>query len=216
MNGSYGRVMRMILRSALFGVLVAILGVPAAGAQTFGIMESAEVIQPGNFKLAAYPMFVLGDDGADDELGVVVRGGYGFSNRLDAELGAAFFDGLTLLGGNVELALIRPLPAATAASFALAVRGGAHLVQGEVEDALGLDLAALGSTHLTDRLELVGAVQYNRTFLDDPVEDLATVHLVPGIEFRIAQTLDLLAEFGLGLDEDAANYLSAGLAFYLR
>src|SRR5688500_10003529 len=122
----------MTFRSALVGLIVAILWVPIASTQTFGIMESAEVIQPENIKLAAYPVFVLGNDGADDELGVVLRGGYGFSDHVDAELGAALFDGLTLLGGNVELALVRPRPAARVGAFALAVRGGAHLAQGEV------------------------------------------------------------------------------------
>lgn len=206
----------MTVRSAFVWFALSVVGASAASAQTFGIMESAETIQRGNFKLAGYPVFVLGDEGADDELGVVLRGGYGFTDRFDAELGAAFYDGLTLLGGNIEVALIQSLGRTPGAGFDLALRGGAHLVRGEGEDATAVDLAALASTHLTNRLELVGAVHYNRTFLDAPADDLSTVHLVPGLEFRLAETLDFLAEFGLGLDDDASSYLSAGLALYLR
>ena len=206
----------MNVRLAIVWFALSAVGASAASAQTFGIMESAETIQRGNFKLAGYPVFVLGDDGVDDELGVVLRGGYGFTDRFDAELGAAFYDGLTLFGGNVEVGLIQSFGRTPGTGFDLALRGGVHLVDGEGDPVPGLELAALASTHLANRLELVGAVHYNRTFLDDPAEDLSTVHLVPGVEFRLAETLDFLAEFGLGLDDDASNYLSAGLALYLR
>ena len=43
-----------------------------------------------------------------------------------------------------------------------------------------------------------------------------TVHLVPGIEYAISQDIDFVAEVGLGLNDDARHYISAGIAFYLR
>jgi hypothetical protein len=195
-------------------VTFALAGASAAGAQDFGVMESAEIIQPGNFKFTGYPMFVLGEDGLDDSWGVVLRGGYGFNDSLDGELGVAFYDGSTLIGGNLELALLRPPPAVGAVD--LSVRGGAHLVQSDAEDALGLDLAGLLSTRLTQNLELVASLDFNEHFYDDPFPDVTTLHLVPGVEYRLSRNLDLLAEFGLGLDDDAANYLSAGLSLYFR
>jgi hypothetical protein len=42
------------------------------------------------------------------------------------------------------------------------------------------------------------------------------VHLVPGIEYRLADNLDLLFEVGIGLNDDSHNYLSFGLSLYLR
>jgi hypothetical protein len=177
-------------------------------------MESAEIIQRGNLKFTAYPIFALGEDGGDTEVGVVLRGGYGFADRLDGELAVALYDGATLFGGNLELALMKSPPAGR--GIDLSVRGGVHLVRGDAADAMGVDLAGLLSTHLTPNLELVGSVDFNQNFYSAPVEDTNTFHLVPGLEYRVSRYLDLLAEFGVGLDDNASNYVSAGLALYLR
>lgn len=189
-------------------------GASAATAQDFGVMESAETIQRGNFKIVGYPMFVFGEEGRDDEAGVVVRAGYGFTDRLDAEIGAAFYDGVTFLGANAELWLIRAVPGTSGLN--LSARGGVHRAQTDGADATGLDLAALVSARVTPRTELLGALDYGQTFFDEPLDDVGTLHLVPGVEHRVSRNLDLLAEFGVGLDDEAANYLSAGLAYYVR
>lgn len=183
-------------------------------AQDFGVMESAEIIQRGNLKFTGYPMFILRGEGADSDIGVILRGGYGFTDRLDGELMVAFHDAATLFGGNLELALVRA--GAVVGGIDLAARGGVHLVQASGADATGLDLALLLSSHLTRNLEIIGALDFNRNFYDEPVEDVNTLHLVPGIEYRISRRLDLLAEAGLGLDDHASNYVSLGLALYLR
>jgi hypothetical protein len=39
---------------------------------------------------------------------------------------------------------------------------------------------------------------------------------VPGIEYAISQDIDLVAEVGIGLNDDARHYISGGIAFYLR
>lgn len=207
--------MRMrALLTALGIAAVAALAATGAEAQDFGVMESAETIQPGNFKLVGYPLLVLGDDGVDDELGFAVRGGYGFSDRFDAEVGAAFYEDVTFLGVNGEVLLVRAAPGTAGAN--LAARVGVNFLRSDLDDSVGLDLAALVSTSLTPRLELVGALDYGRRFLDDPVEDVNTLHLVPGVEFGVTDQLDFLAEFGVALNDEASHYLSAGLAFYLR
>jgi hypothetical protein len=206
--------MRIMLRSFVTALALALLLAPAASAQDFGVMESAEIIQPGNFKFTAYPVFVLGENGGDDNWGVALRGGYGFSDRVDGELAVAAYDGRTLFGGNLELALLRTPPAIGAVNFS--VRGGAHLAQADAADAVGLDLAAILSARVARELELVGSLDFTRSLFDEPLEDVNTLHLVPGIEYGISQRLDFLAEVGIGLDDAAANYLSAGLAVYFR
>lgn len=196
--------------------LAALLGVgaTAANAQDFGVMESAETIQRGNFKLVGYPMFVLGEGGTDDEIGVVLRGGYGFTDRFDAEIGVALYDGVNFFGANGEYWLIRALPGTSGLNLSL--KGGVHLADYDGEDATGIDLAALTSFRLTPRAELLAALDYTRTLFDEPIEDRSTLYLVPGIEYGVNRNLDVLAEFGLALNDDAANYLAVGLAFYIR
>lgn len=203
-----------MVRAFMAALALGLLGAASAGAQDFGVMESAETIQRGNFKLVGYPMLVLGEGEADNTVGVVVRGGYGFTDRLDAEIGAAFYDGVTYLGANAEYWLLRAVPGSSGLNLSL--KGGVHLAQGDGDDATGLDLTALTSFRLTPRAELLAALDYTHTLLDEPLDDDGSLYLVPGLEYGISRNLDFLAEVGLGLDDDAPNYLSAGLAFYLR
>ncbi len=204
----------MMARALMAALTLGVLGAASAGAQDFGVMESAETIQRGNFKLVGYPMLVLGEGEADNTLGLVVRGGYGFTDRLDLEIGGAFYDDVTYLGANAEYWLLRAAPGASALN--LSVRGGLHLAQTDGDDATGLDLAALTSFRLTPRAELLAALDYTHTLRDEPFDDDGALYLVPGLEYGISRNLDFLAEFGLALDDADANYLSAGLAFYLR
>jgi hypothetical protein len=56
----------------------------------------------------------------------------------------------------------------------------------------------------------------NLSFESGDDEDFTRAYVVPGIEYRVAENLDLLAEFGLGLNDDTRNYVSFGLALYIR
>jgi hypothetical protein len=38
---------------------------------------------------------------------------------------------------------------------------------------------------------------------------------VPGLEYRISDDLDFLAEFGIALNENSRSYASVGLSLYL-
>ena len=203
----------MLLRTFSAALLAVALGASTVAAQDFGVMESAEIIQTGNFKFTGYPVFVFGQDGRDDDVGAVLRAGYGFSPRLDGELMLGLYEA-THLGGNLELALLQSR--AATGGVDVAARGGLHVVRGGVVDATGLDLALLLSSHLTPSLELVGAVDFNRRFNEGNVDDVNTLHLVPGVEFRLSRQLDLLGEVGIGLDDHASTYAAVGLAFYLR
>ena len=203
----------MKFRAALCSFALLVFAASGAATQGFGVMESAETIQRGNFKLVGYPMIFLGDDGGDNEVGVVLRGGYGFTDRFDAELGIGLYDGATLFGINAELWLLRAPRGTTGLNFS--ARGGAYLAQGDGEDGTGLNLAGILSSRLTPRLEFVGALDYNQISYDGPF-DTSALHIVPGFEYRIGRDLDFLGEFGVALNDDAAHYLAVGLAYYFR
>ena len=86
--------MRKLRLALLFAFLLII---PAsASAPDFGIMESAETINKGNFKLRANPMLLFGK-GADSDIGIAAMLGYGFTPRFDLEGGVAIYDGVTFL-----------------------------------------------------------------------------------------------------------------------
>ena len=70
---------------------------------------------------------------------------------------------------------------------------------------------------MTPKLELYGGLNLSFESLDDvPDSNFTRAYVVPGIEYRINHQLDLLAEVGVGLNDDSPNYVSFGLALYIR
>jgi len=199
-----------MLRSLVATFALAMLLPVSAAAQDFGVMNSAETINKGNFKLMANPLVVFGKDDADDEVGVALVGGYGFTDRVDAEAKVSFFDGLTFIGGDVEVWLVKHEP------LDVSVIGGFHVGRADGFNTKGFDITFLGSGHVTPKLELYGGLDISRVSIDDFDDSYTTVHLVPGIEYALSQDIDLVAEFGLGLNDDSNHYISGGIAFYIR
>jgi len=200
------------MRVRLLIALVAfVLVLPAAAqAQDFGVAESAETIDRGNFKVKINPILVFGRDGADHEPGVAGSIGYGFTRRFDAEFVAAIYDGMAAFGGTGEVWLVKD-PAVD-----VSVIGGLHFHRGDnTADITAFDLTLLASRHLTSRVELYGALDVAWESFDDN-GSFKTVHVVPGLEVRLNPDVDFLVEVGLAVNDNAKHYISGGLAFYLR
>lgn len=191
----------------------------SARAQDFGVLESAETIDRGTFKLRINPMVVFGKDeqGQDNETGVAALVGYGVTDRFDIEGGAALYDGFTFVGINAEYWLMRD-PARDRA-FDLSVIGGVHLGRGrDTPDTRGFDLTFLASKRVAQQFELYGGLDIAFESITESGLDRSytPIHLVPGFEYRLTQDLDLVGEFGIALNDEARHYIAAGLAFYFR
>jgi hypothetical protein len=199
--------LRLVLSSLL---TVLVLGTGTARAQNF-LMNSAETINEGNFKIAAFPTVLLGEDGADNTWGVATRLGYGFTDSFDVEAKLAFFDGLKIYGADAELWVVK---GKTDVSVSL----GAHKADFEGDfDSTAIDTAVIVSHPIASRLELYGGVSLSFESIDDVDDSSFTrAYLVPGIEYKVGEDLDFVAEVGIGINDDSPNYVSAGLAFYLR
>lgn len=192
--------------------LSALAAVPAQ-AQIF-LHNSAETIDKGTFKLGGYPVALFGEDGADDSWGVAFRGGYGFTDSFDAELSVGAFSDFTLVGIDAEYWALK-------GELDLSVGAGVHkaFVEGDAFDSTAFDLFAIASGRVADNLDLYGGFSLSFESLDDfPGEngDFTRAYLVPGVEYRIAENLDVVLEGGIGLNDDSPNYLTAGLSFYIR
>jgi hypothetical protein len=209
------------LRLQRFALLVAtaILIPSLAHAQDFGVMESAETINTGNFKLKANPMFVFGKDGANDDNGIALGAGYGLTPKLDVEGKVALYGGMNFFGGNLEYSLLKANP------LDLSVIGGLHFLTGDKAlSTRAVDVTLLGSKHVARKLEVFGALDLSFNKITDDAADgipgfdtsYTQVHLVPGIEYALSDQLDFLAEVGLGLNDNSSHYISAGIAYYLR
>lgn len=200
--------MRTRFLAAIFAVSLVTPGVAAA--QDVGVMQSAETINRGNFKILGNPMIVFGRDGGDDDIGVAGSLGYGFSDDVDGELRLAIYDGVTFIGGDVEFWFVKD------ESVNMSFIAGINRALRDSFDSTGLEFTLLGSGNVSPRLELYGALDLSRQFISDSDASYTTVHLVPGIEYSLGPDLDFVAEVGLGLNDDSRHYLSAGLAFYIR
>ncbi len=174
-------------------------------------MNSAETINKGNFKLMANPIVVFGRNGSDGETGVAVMGGYGFGDRFDVEAKMSFFDGVKFFGADAEYWLVQHNP------VNVSVIGGFHIADADGgSDAKGIDLTALASGKVGKKLELYGGLDWSRNSFKNSSSHYSTLHLVPGLEYRVSPQLDLVGEFGIALNDDSNHYVSAGIAYYFR
>jgi hypothetical protein len=204
----------MLKRTRLMMLLCGLtIATPAiAHAQDFGIVESAETIDKGNFKIRANPMVLFGKD-QDKTVGVAVGAGYGFTKNFDMEGQLALYDGMTMFGVNGEVWAVKRDP------FDFSVAFGVHARRGDkTVDATGLDLTFLPSKHVNEKLDVYGGLDFAFESISDNFGggSFKTIHLVPGLEYKLNPDLDFVAELGLGLNDEARHYVSAGLAYYFR
>ena len=178
-------------------------------------MESAETINPGNFKLQVHPMFLF--DEGENETGISLGFGYGFTPSFDLEAKIALYDEVNFFGADAEYWLLKNQP------LDLSVRGGFHVGASDFTDSTGFDFGLIASAPVTPRLEVYGALDmsFNEFDVADEFEDVidddyTNVHLVPGIEYALSDDLDFLMELGVGLNDESANYFAIGVTYYLR
>jgi hypothetical protein len=199
---------------SLFLVLASGLAWPAA-AQEIGVLQSAETVDEGVFKIMVAPSIAVGEGDADNQVGIGARFGYGFVDRFDAEGKVSFYENNTFVGADAEVWVLRD------AGLDFSLGGGVHWMFGdEALDTMGFELTPIASVHAGEILEIYGALDVSfESVRDAPpgIDDSFTkLHAVPGIEVRLSDEADLVGEFGIGLNDDSAEYGAVGLTFYLR
>jgi hypothetical protein len=180
-------------------------------AMTDVLMNSAETITPGNFKLGLYPFALLSKNGSGSDFGIAARAGLGLTRGIDVELKGAYIENVSYFGADIEFWFLR------GRNLNASVTLGGHLINSKNgNDCSGFDAAFMASTAPVRRLEIYGAVKFAFDSVKDTNQNYTLVHIVPGLEYRISRKIDLLAEFGVGLNDNSRSYISAGLAFYSR
>ena len=87
-------------------------------------------------------------------------------------------------------------------------------------DMMGIEITPQLSGHVTENLELCASLDASFESIQDVpagIDDSFTIlHFVPGIEYALSRTFDLVAEFGLGINDNSSNYVGAGITYYVR
>lgn len=192
----------------------------AASALDFGVMETAEPIEPRHFKLTAYPLALRNGGHTTADGGFAVGLGYGLHHGVDVEGLYARFDDATIYGSDVEWQPWR------SGDLLFSFGGGAHLIDRDSGGRIrGIDSTAIFTFLATPRLHL-------NTALDLSLEDVdaedregrglevdnryETAYFVPGIQYKFSRNLEAIGEVGVGLNDEATDYASAGLSWYFR
>ena len=129
---------------------------------------------------------------------------------MDIEAKAAIFKGIKYFGADVEYWFIK------GRNFNVSVALGGHMTDAGVgADSSGIDTALLASTRPARNLELYGGFKLAFDSFKNSDHNFTLAHLVPGIEYRISDDLDFLAEVGIALNDNSRSYVSVGLALYV-
>lgn len=173
------------------------------------LLNSAETIKPWNFKLALAPVMILGENGEDSVWGAAGKAGLGLTDWLDLELSGALFEDLTYFGADLEFWFFK------GAKVNMSASAGWHLTSYKNgPDSSGIDTTLIVSTRPVRRLEIMGGLKLSFDSFRDIDRNVTLIHVVPGIEYKISDRLDALAEFGIALNDDSRHYLCFGLAYY--
>ena len=188
------------------------LGLAAAPARAQNFMSgSADTIRSDYFRLTASPVQMFGRDQRPDRTGGAFRLGYGITDAFTVEGKTAFFDGVTLVGGDGQFRVLGGKD--TQCSLRI---GGHQAMMTGGPDSTALDLGAEFSAWVDRRVEVYGGTEFSFESVNGPTgNDFTRVHVVPGVRFGVGQRVDVQVEAGIGLNHDSPHFLTAGVALHM-
>ena len=191
-----------------------------AAAVDFGVMETADVVTPGEFKVIAFPLAVRDSPRREQDAGFTFGAGYGLLRDVDVELQLSAYDHITYVGADTEYTY------GTFHAADLSIGGGAHYAESDFGHPWGVDLTHIASyavpavprVKFTAALDLAYEVASERfaAAIAASGERYWTAYAVPGVQVRITRNFDLIGEVGFGLNGDSDEYAAVGLSYYFR
>ena len=173
------------------------------------LMNSAETINQGNFKLAIFPTMIIGKNGGDNFWGVAGKGGFGLTKNIDIEAKGAIFKNFNYFGLDVEYWFYK------GGNVNVSAAAGWHMLSSKNgSNSSGIDAAIIASTKPSQKLEVYGGLKLSFDSIKDANRNVTLAHIVPGFEYKITPEVDFLGEFGISLNDSTNSYLSFGFAYY--
>ena len=163
---------------------------------------------PGNLRMIGAPTHMFGRTGVPTAPAAPSAWVMGSSDSFGVEGKAAFFDGVTLVGGDGHFRLLDGRH-----EVSLGV-GGHQAVMSSGPDSTALDMGAELRTRLARRLDLYAGTSFSYEFVDGAMgSDFTRVYLVPGLRYALGDRAFLMIEGGVGFNHDSPHYLAAGFAW---
>jgi len=201
---------------------VSLAGSPAVLAVDFGVMETAIPIENGHVKYTGFPLAIRKAAESEQDMGVTVGLGYGISERWDAELQLATYDDITFVGADLEHTFLDRGP------LSMSLTAGAHYANLDFGTQRGVDLTYIASYALTSgsggrkgsgfTLNTALDLARDERDLDRPTagfqDRYSSVHLVPGLQYRVSLQVDIMGEIGVGLNDASDDYVAIGTSYY--
>ena len=172
------------------------------------LMPTPSGLTPGSYLVNTYPVLIPGDD---DEVGFFVRGARGLTERLSVRASLGLYNDLTYLSATGDLMLPRKIPVDLSLSFGLH-RSGFE----KSADIFGFDLALVARRPVSTRFALYGGFDLDFELPEAPFDAFTRARFVAGVDTRILDSIRLLVEGGLGLNDRSPDYVSVGLAVRFR
>ena len=204
-------------------ILALVVGIAAAGPAApvdFGVMETADVVTPGEFKVIAFPLAVRDSPRRAQNAGVTLGAGYGLLRDVDVELQVSAYGDITYVGADAEHTY------GTFHAADLSISGGAHYADADFGDAWGVDLTHIASYTVpaAPRLKFTAALDLAYEVADQGFaaaiaasgDRYWTAYAAPGVQYRITRNFDVIGEVGFGLNGDSREYAAVGLSYYFR
>jgi hypothetical protein len=217
---------------ALAGLAGSVLAAPATRAQ-LGVLGPATASGRGSVTATAAPLLFLARpkvdgtprtiEGVDDVAALLLRGGYGLSDRLDLRARAVAAEDVFELGAGLQYQLMR------VGAVTMAAGGGGHVELFHTDfspnwfHVVGLDAALVASARLRPSLSLYGAldlafesadVDLRRDGVSSHLGNFTRAAVVPGIDYALRANLHLVGEVGVRLNDRSYGYAAGGLTFY--
>ena len=185
-----------------------VLLVPAAAhASDFGILHTAIPVEKSVWRLQGGGVISLEDGGRE---AFVISAGTGLAPKFDFEAKLSMSgDDMAIGGGIGYLITQQNVP------VDLNVGAGFHYINHDTADATSFDVNVIGSKAINPKLSWYGALALSFGSSDGR-SSFTAANLVPGIEYKLNDKVNVAVELGIGLNDNATNYLGGAIQYFIR
>jgi hypothetical protein len=202
----------MKLRQCVLMMALVLLVPAAAHANDFGVLHTAIPVEKSVWRLQGGGVISLEDEGRE---ALVLGAATGLAPKFDFEAKLSISGDDMAIGGGVGYLITQQnVP------VDLNVGAGFHYVNHDTADITAFDVNVIGSKAINPKFSLYGAfsISFGSQDIADSSDDdsFTRAHLIPGMEYKLNDKVNVVVELGIALNDSATNYLGGSIQYYIR